>query len=104
MIHPDRKPEDCSSESLLRSELKWVIRQDGSGTLHFLNELLTQQSMNIKDLSSTAKIFSIRETATLIVPGQVDAVTGTRSVATEFGLAFVDLGWNALDFAVLRDI
>jgi molybdate-binding protein len=104
MIHPDRKPADCSSESLLRSELKWGIRQDGSGTLHFLNELLAQHSMKINDLSSTVKVFSNRETAALIVTGQVDAATGTRSVATEFGLAFVELGWEALDFAVRRDV
>ena len=104
MIHPDRKPADCSSESLLRSELKWGIRQDGSGTLHFLNELLAQHSMKINDLSSKVKVFSNRETAALIVTGQVDAVTGTRSVAAEFGLAFVELGWEALDFAVRRDV
>ncbi len=104
MIHPDRKPTDCSSESLLRSELKWGIRQDGSGTLHFLNELLAQHSMKINDLSSTVKVFSNRETAALIVTGQVDAATGTRSVATEFGLTFVELGWEALDFAVRRDV
>ena len=102
IIHPDCKPADCSSESLLRSELKWGIRQDGSRTLHFLNELLTQYNMKIKDLSSTVKVFSNRETAALIVSGQVDAATGTRSVATEFGLAFVELGWEALDFAVRR--
>jgi len=104
MIHPDRKPADCSSESLLRSELKWGIRQDGSGTLHFLNELLAQHSMKINDLSSKVKVFSNRETAALIVTGQVDAVTGTCSVAAEFGLAFVELGWEALDFAVRRDV
>ncbi len=104
MIHPDRKPTDCSSESLLRSELKWGIRQDGSGTLHYLNELLAQHSMEINDLSSTVKVFSNRETAALIVSGQVDTATGTRSVATEFGLAFVELGWEALDFAVRRDV
>ena len=104
MIHPDRKPADCSSESLLRSELKWGIRQDGSGTLHFLNELLAQHSMKINDLSSKVKVFSNRETAALIVTGQVDAATGTCSVAAEFGLAFVELGWEALDFAVRRDV
>jgi len=40
MIHPDRKPADCSSESLLRSELKWGIRQDDSGTLHFCQRVV----------------------------------------------------------------
>ena len=70
----------------------------------FVNELLAQHSMKINDLSSKVKVFSNRETAALIVTGQVDAATGTRSVATEFGLAFVELGWEALDFAVRRDV
>lgn len=70
----------------------------------FVNELLAQHSMKINDLSSKVKVFSNRETAALIVTGQVDAVTGTCSVAAEFGLAFVELGWEALDFAVRRDV
>ena len=74
MIHPYCKPAYCTSESLLRSELKWGIRQDGSGTMHFLNDLLTQHSMNIKDLSSTSKVFSNRET---VVPN--NSWTGRRS-------------------------
>ena len=41
IIHPRHKTADLSTEALLRSELKWGIRQDGKGTLHFLNEILT---------------------------------------------------------------
>ena len=55
-------------------------------------------------MSSTVKVFSNRETAALIGSGQIDAATRTRSVATEFGLTFIELGWEALDFAVLRDV
>ena len=40
----------------------------------------------------------------LIVSSKIDATTGTCSVATEFGLAFVELGWEALDFAELREV
>ena len=80
------------------------VRQNGSGTLHFLNELLTQNNINIKDLSSTLKVFSNREKVGLIVSGQIDAASGTRSVAMEFGLEFVELDWEELDFAVLRDV
>ena len=55
MIHPYCKPAYCTSESLLRSELKWGICQDGSGTLQFINESLNQNSLNIQDLSSNRK-------------------------------------------------
>jgi len=34
----------------------------------------------------------------------LDAATGKPRVATEFGLAFIELGWEALDFAVLSDV
>ena len=86
IIHPGHKTADLSTEALLRSELKWGIRQDGKGTLHFLNEILTQRGMKNKDLYSTVNIFSNRETATLIVSGQADAAPGTQGVAAEFGL------------------
>jgi molybdate-binding protein len=66
--------------------------------------LLTQHKIKIKDLSSTVKVFSNRETAALIGSGQIEAATRTRSVATEFGLAFIELGWEVLDFAVRRDV
>ena len=64
--------------------------------------MLTQQNKKIKELSSIVKVFSNRETAALIVSGQIDATTGTRSVATEFELTFIELGWEALDYAVRR--
>ena len=88
----------------MRSELKCGVCQSGSVTLHFHNELLTQHNMKIKDLSSIVKVFYNRETAAPIFSGQLDAATGTRSVSKEFGLAFIELGCEALDFAVLRDV
>ena len=50
IIHPEHKTADLSTEALLLSELKWGIRQDGKGTLYFLNEILTQHGMKNKDL------------------------------------------------------
>ena len=104
IIHPGQKTIELSTETLLPSELKCGIRQDGKGTLHFLNEILTQHGMKNKDLYSTVNIFSNRETATLIVSGQADAIPGTRGLAADFGLTFINLGWEALDFTVRRDV
>ena len=60
--------------------------------------------MKNKDLYSTVNIFSNRETTTLIVSGQAYAAPGTRGVAAEFGLTFINLDWEALDFAIRRDV
>ena len=80
IIHPGHKTADLSTEALLRSELKWGIRQEDNGTLHFLNEILTQHGMKNKDLYSTVNIFSNRETAALNVSGQADAAHRTHVV------------------------
>ena len=104
IIHPEQKTIELSTETLLPSELKCGIRQDGKGTLHFLNEILTQHGMKNKDLYSTVNIFSNRETATLIVSDQTDAVPGPQVVAAEFGLTFINLDREALDFSVRRDV
>ena len=104
IIHPGLITDDLSIEALPRSELKCGIRQDGKGTLHFLNEILTLRGMKNKDLYSTVNIFYNRETATPIVSGQADAAARKRGVAAKFGLTFINLGWEALDFAVRRDV
>ena len=65
---------------------------------------MTQHGKKNKDLYSTVNIFSNRETDTLIVSGQADAAPETLVVAAEFGLTFINLGWEALDFAVRRDV
>tara|TARA_B100000949_G_scaffold136828_1_gene120419 strand:- start:244 stop:495 length:252 start_codon:yes stop_codon:yes gene_type:complete len=57
---------------------------------------VTQHGKKNKDLYSTVNIFSNRETATLVVPGQADAASGTRGVAAEFGLNFINLDWKVL--------
>ena len=104
IIHPGHKTDDLSTEALPRSELKWEIRQEGKGTLNFLNEILTQHGIKNKDLYSTVNLFPNRETATMIVSRQADAPPGTRGVAEVFGLTFINLGCGALNFAVRRGI
>ena len=104
MLNPALKSTDKTLEKLLGSKFKWGIRHDGSGTQHFFNQILTQHSFKKKDLHSTTKVFSNRETAALIVSGQLDAAPGPQSVATEFGLDFIKHSWENLDFAVRRDV
>ena len=79
IIHLGLKTADRSTEALPRSGLKWGIRQEGKGTLHFLNEILTQYGMKNKDLYTTVNIISNSENAAMIVLDQAD-VTPKRGV------------------------
>ena len=66
--------------------------------------MLTQQNKKIKDFSSIVKVFSNRVTAAPIVSSELDTANGIRVIANEFGLVFIELGWETLDFAMLRDV
>ncbi len=54
---------------------------------------MTQRAAPVNALSATA-----------IAMGAADVAPGARSAATQAGLAFVAIGWEAFDFALYRGI
>jgi molybdate-binding protein len=50
------------------------------------------------------RALSERDAASAIAMGYADVATGVRAAATEFGLDFVPIGWEAFDFAMHRGI
>jgi hypothetical protein len=98
IIHPERKPYDCSFESLLPTELKSVILQNTSGTQYFFNELQTSHNIKIKDSSFILILFSNRKLVAPIVSVQKEADTRTHNIAKEFGLGIIELGGGSIKF------
>mgnify|MGYP000284807806 FL=1 len=45
-----------------------------------------------------------RDAASLVAMGQADVATGVRAAATEFGLEFLPIGWEAFDLAMHRGV
>lgn len=82
----------------------WVLRQDGAGSQRFFQELLAHEGISGDDLNVVGRANSEHEAAATIAMGSADVAPGARSAATEAGLGFVSMGWEAFDFALYRGI
>lgn len=89
---------------LFDHQQRWCIRHKGSGAQRFLMEILSVHNLNTDLLNDSAIALSERDAASSIVMNQADVCSGTRAVANEFGLDFLSLGWEAVDFAIPRNI
>ena len=104
MLRPDLLRHHPTAEALLQANLRWSVRQDGAGSRRFMQELLAEHSLDETRLQVGAQALSERESAAHIAMRKVDAATGVRACATEFGLAFLPIGWEAFDFALDRSV
>jgi excisionase family DNA binding protein len=83
VLGPDYADSQTAA-TLLRDGVRWVMRQQGAGAQRHLHDL--------------------RDAASLIARGEGDAAPASRSIAYEFGLDFLSLGWEAYDLVLDRGI
>jgi excisionase family DNA binding protein len=98
-----REPPDDIGK-LFVPEVRWAMRQEGAGSQRFLAETLAQHNVDPSKLRVTARANSEREAASLIAMGHADVAPGARGAATEFGLDFLPIGWEAYDLALHRGV
>jgi molybdate-binding protein len=91
-------------EPLFAPGVRWAMRQDGASSQRQLRELLAERNVDPARLRVTTRAWNERDAASLVARDQVDVAPGTEAVATEFGLDFVEIGWEAYDFALDRGI
>lgn len=89
-------------EQLFTPEVRWATRQEGAGSHRFLQEILALHKIDPADRRITARAYSERDAAAAIAMGQADVAPGIRAAATEFGLEFQPIGWEAFDLALSR--
>jgi excisionase family DNA binding protein len=89
-------------EQLLTSEVRWAARQEGAGSHRFLQETLALNGADPADRRITARAYSERDAAAAVAMGQADVAPGVRAAASEFGLDFQPIGWEAFDVALSR--
>jgi len=104
LVSPKLDAQQRDLKSLLRSNLRWAMRQQGAGSQRFLQETLAAHTMDLSNLNGCCHALSEREAASYIAMNLADIAPGIRSSATEFGLDFISIGWEAFDFAVYRDV
>lgn len=93
-----------SLERLLHAGIRWVFRQEGSGTQRFLQETVARCGRSLHRLEAVYHAGSEREAVSLLLRGEADAVPGSRSTAAEFSLGFLPVGWEAVDLVVPRAV
>lgn len=91
-------------EHLFTGNLRWVLRQEGAGSQRYLVEALQAQGMDVRHLNVVHHAHSEREAAAHIAMGEADLAPGVRSAASESGLGFITLGWEAFDLAIRREV
>jgi len=87
-------------ETLAGYDYRWVMRQGGAGSQHYLLTALTDRGFRVEDCGTVATALSERQAAALVAQGVADCAPGTRGAAGEFGLDFLPLGWEAFDLAL----
>ena len=91
-------------ETLAAFDYRWAMRQPGAGSAHFLESALAGRGFSAADCSAVATAHTEREAAAVVAREDADCAPGTRAAATEFGLGFLPLGWEAFDLALPREI
>ncbi len=104
LLSPDLWSADAEVEALFRSDVRWVERQEGAGSQRFLRELMSRHEIDPAARRITGRAGTERETASMIAMGQAEVGPGVRAAATEFGLDFLPIGWEAYDLALHRGI
>ncbi|MEX0730845.1 MAG: helix-turn-helix transcriptional regulator [Aquisalimonadaceae bacterium] len=104
MVRAERQEQDLGR--LLQAPLRWVVRQQGSGSQRYLQETLSRQRLDAKVIEqrTTAVALSEREAASQLAMNIGDIAPGARSSAREYGLAFVSVGWEAFDLVLYRGV
>lgn len=82
--------------------LRWISRQEGSGSHHFFLAQLRQHGLSMINLDIVAEMPTERLAASALTRGLADCAPGCEPAAHEFNLGFLPLGWECLDLVVPR--
>ncbi len=89
---------------LFAGDIRWVMRQEGAGAQRHLRELFGRHHVDPGRLHVVIRCQTEREAGSVLAREEADVAPGTRATATEFGLDFVPIGWEAYDLALDRGI
>ena len=103
MVRPDAS---CEAEEAFEMLERWVMRQDGSGSDRFLLDALAERGLSSAHVRTRSchTALSESEAAARVAADEADAAPGSRGAAISHGLAFIPLGWEAMDLAMTRGV
>ncbi len=89
---------------IFRQNWIWAMRRGGAGSQRFLEDTAASYGIDLAELNSALQLQTEREVASLLSQAQADIAPGPRSVAREFGLQFIPVGWEGFDLVLPRTI
>jgi excisionase family DNA binding protein len=89
---------------LVAPNTRWAARQAGAGSQRFFGLVLAEQGIAPPSVNFTETAYSERHAASLVARGVADCAPGVRAAASEFGLGFLPLGWEAFDLVLPREV
>lgn len=104
MLASSLKTDGMTVRDIFRQNWIWAMRADGAGSQYFLEETAVSYGVDLSGLNTALRVRTEREVASLLSQAQADIAPGPRSVAREFGLQFVPVGWEAFDLVLPRTI
>jgi excisionase family DNA binding protein len=104
IISPKTPEGDRNVKALIAQRFRWALRQEGAGSMRFLDEALSKHKLKISDLNAIITARTEREAAAAIAMGEADVAPGCHAAATEAGLGFVSSGWEAFDLVLYRAV
>ena len=104
IVSPKVAEKDREVKALAAQRFRWALRQEGAGSMRFLDEALSKHKLKISHLNAVTTARSEREAAAAIAMGEADVAPGCHAAATEAGLSFVSTGWEAFDLVLYRAV
>lgn len=104
IVSPKISEKDRDVKALAAQRFRWTLRQEGAGSMRFLDEALARHKLRISDVNAVTVARSEREAAAAIAMGEADVAPGCHAAATEAGLGFVSSGWEAFDLVLYRGV
>jgi putative molybdopterin biosynthesis protein len=93
-----------SVPEIFRQNWIWAMRSEGTGSQYFLEDTAVSYGIDLASLNTSLQAQTEREVASLLSQAQADIAPGPRSVAREFGLQFIPVGWEGFDLVLPRTI
>ena len=91
-------------DELLQPDMRWIFRQAGAGSQHALESHLHSRLVDARTLNVLSVEPTERQAASLLARGLADCAPGVAAAATEFGLDFIPLWWEAFDLVLPRAV
>lgn len=91
-------------KEVFNNDVRWAMSVQELNNSSPLSDLSHEQGIDAAQIHITHRTIAQHEAVSLLARGEADVTMGTQANATQFGMEFINLRWDAYDFALNRGI